>query len=281
MAAHQLRSRVQTTKNAFGVLIAPYMSPAAIQICGEYGIGCMDLSGNAFFSFGNIFIEKSGSPNAFLEARPLKSLFSPKTSRVLRALLSAPSKGWHVEELSRVAEISLGLASKAKQALLAQEWIKEEGRRIILCRPFELLEEWAKNYSYKKNRLFSFYGGDSESVLETAMKNECDKRGYRCALALFSGANRIAPFVRFQKSFFYVEGPVEEVAGALRLKTVESGADVIILVPYDAGVFQGIREIDGVNVVSDIQLYLDLKSYGTRGEEAAQAIFEQKIKPLW
>lgn len=281
LAALLLKSRVQTIKNGFGILVAPYISPAAIQVCREAGVGCMDLSGNVFLSFGNIFIEKSGMPNAFLEARPLKSLFSPKTSRVLRALLADPSKGWHVEELSRVADISLGLASKAKQALLAQEWIREEGRRVVLFKPLQLLEEWARNYTYKKNRLSSFYGGDSEQALETAIKSECEKSGYRYALALFSGARRVAPFVRFPKFFFYVEGPIADIAEALRLKKVESGANVTLLEPYDGGVFQGLREIRGMNVVSDIQLYLDLRSYGARGEEAAQTIFEQRIKPLW
>jgi len=281
MAALELKSRIQTIENGFGILVAPYISPAAIQVCREAGIGCMDLSGNVFLSFGNVFIEKSGLPNAFLEARPLKSLFSPKTSRVLRALLSDPSKGWHVEELSRAVDISLGLASKAKQALLSQEWIKEEGRRVVLLKPLELLEEWARNYTYKKNRLSSFYSGLSEKALETAIKGECEKSGYRYGLALFSGARRVAPFVRFPKFFSYVEGPIADIAEVLRLKKLESGANVTLLEPYDAGVFQGLLEISGMNVVSDLQLYLDLKSYGARGEEAAQAIFEQRIKPSW
>jgi hypothetical protein len=281
MAALQLKSRVQTIANGFGILVAPYISPAAIQVCRETGIGCMDLSGNAFLSFGNVFIDKSGMPNAFLEARPLKSLFSPKTSRVLRALLSDPSKGWHVEELSRAVDISLGLASKAKQALLSQEWVKEEGKRFILFKPLELLEEWAKNYTYKKNRLSSFYSGLSEQSLEKAIKNECEKSGYRYGLALFSGARRVAPFVRFPKFFSYVDGPIADIAEVLRLKKVESGANVTLLEPYDAGVLQGLREISGMNVVSDIQLYIDLRSYGARGEEAARAIFEQRIKPSW
>lgn len=49
----------------------------------------------------------------------------------------------------------------------------------------------------------------------------------------------------------------------------------------DEGVFYGLLDINGINVVSDIQLYLDLKSYKGRGEEAAQTIFEQRIKTKW
>jgi len=56
---------------------------------------------------------------------------------------------------------------------------------------------------------------------------------------------------------------------------------VTLLQPYDEGVLYGLQDIDGINVVSDIQLYLDLKSYKGRGEEAAQAVFEQRIRPTW
>jgi len=281
MAALELKSRIQSVKNGYGILVAPYISPTAVEICRESGVGCMDLSGNAFLSFGSVFIERSGRANAYLEARPLRSLFSPKTSRVLMAFFLNPSKRWQVGELSRAAGVSLGLASKAKQALLAQEWVEEDGRRLILRKPFELLKEWSRSYSFKKNRILSFYSGLSETALETAVKTECGKRACRYGLALFTGAARVAPYVAFPKFFAYIDGDIAEVAEALELKKVESGANVTLLEPYDDGVFLGLRQIGGASVVSDIQLYLDLMSYGTRGEDAAQAVFEQRIQPLW
>jgi hypothetical protein len=81
--------------------------------------------------------------------------------------------------------------------------------------------------------------------------------------------------------FSFIEGDIEDIAKALQFKKVESGANVTLLKPYDEGVLYGLQDINGINVVSDIQLYLDLKSYKGRGEEAAQAIFEQRIKPKW
>ena len=81
--------------------------------------------------------------------------------------------------------------------------------------------------------------------------------------------------------FSYIDGSIEDIAAALQLKKVESGANVTLLQPYDDGVFYGLRNIGGTNVVSDIQLYLDLKAYKGRGEDAAQAIFEKRIKPKW
>lgn len=281
MAISQLKEYLKNFKDSYGILVAPYLSDASREICKEAGIGCIDLAGNAFLSFKNVFIDRSGRPNPFAVARLSKSIFSPKSSRILRVLLSDPSKRWYVEDLSREAGISIGLTSRVKKALLSEEWIKEENKSFYLAKPEEVLNQWVNNYSYEKNPSFSFYSGLSEDQLETAIKKECEKRKYRYGLALFSGARKVAPFVRFMRFFSYVDGNIEDIAKTLQLKKVETGANVTLLQPYDEGVFYGLQDINGIKIVSDIQLYLDLKSFKGRGEEAAQAIFEQRIKTKW
>ncbi len=281
MAVAQLKDYIGDAKDSYGILVAPFLSDASRQICREARVGCIDLAGNAFLSFRNIFVDISGKPNPFPVSRLSRSVFSPKSSRVLRVLLADPSKRWYVEELSRETGISIGLTSRVKQSLLLMEWIKEENRSFFLVKPGEALNQWVGNYSYEKNTAVSFYSGLAEDELEAAVVKECEKRGLRYGLALFSGARKVAPFVRFMRFFLYIEGNIEDVAGAVQFKKVDTGANVTLLQPYDDGVFYGLQNIKGVNVVSDIQLYLDLKGYKGRGEEAAQAIFEKRIKPKW
>ena len=281
MAIAQLKEYLNGFKDSYGILVAPYLSDASRQICKEAGMGCVDLAGNAFLSFKNVFIDRSGRPNPFAVTRLSKSVFSPKSSRILRVLLADPSKKWYVEDLSKEADISIGLTSRVKQALLSEEWIKEENKSFYLVKPEEVLNQWVNNYSYEKNSGFSFYSGLSEDQIETAIKQECEKRKYRYGLSLFSGARKVAPFVRFMRFFSYIDDNIENLAKALQMKKVETGANVTLLQPYDEGVFYGLQNINGINVVSDIQLYLDLKSYKGRGEEAAQAIFEERIKTKW
>lgn len=281
MAIAQLKEYLKSFKDSYGILVAPYLSDASRQICKEADIGCIDLAGNAFLSFKNVFIDRSGRPNPFVVARISRSVFSPKSSRILRVLLSDPSKKWYVEDLSKEAGISIGLTSRVKQALLSEEWIKEENKSFYLVKPEEMLNQWINNYSYEKNPGFSFYSGLSEDQLEAAVKKECEKRKYLYGLALFSGARKVAPFVRFMRFFSYIDGNIENIAKALQLKKVETGANVTFFQPFDEGVFYGLQDINDINVVSDIQLYLDLKSFKGRGEEAAQAIFEQRIKTRW
>ena len=51
--------------------------------------------------------------------------------------------------------------------------------------------------------------------------------------------------------------------------------------PYDAGVYYDVTTKEGSRVVSPVQLYLDLIGFKGRGEEAAKALLEEVIKPLW
>lgn len=68
-------------------------------------------------------------------------------------------------------------------------------------------------------------------------------------------------------------------------KRVESGENLIILIPDDVGVFYladggsvGDRRMGCTNPV---QTYVDLAHCGGRGAEAAEALLEQKLKPEW
>jgi hypothetical protein len=42
----------------------------------------------------------------------------------------------------------------------------------------------------------------------------------------------------------------------------------------DEGVFYGVSQVGGVNVVSKVQLYIDLFNYPARGEEAAEMVLK-------
>ena len=61
-----------------------------------------------------------------------------------------------------------------------------------------------------------------------------------------------------------------------------SGANVSLLLPYDEGVYYMAREVGLIpRVVCPVQLYLDLKGYKGRGEEAAEAVWKQELSRIW
>jgi hypothetical protein len=285
MAASLLKNMIGNRRNWYGVFAATFISEESKQICRENGIGFIDLAGNCLFTFDNVYLSIEGRPNPYPSTRPLKSVFSTKSTRALRILLCNPRKEWFVKDLANEANISLGQASNIKQRLLEFEFIEETGSgkdlKFKLKNPESLLRKWSDNYSYRKNKIRNFYSLDDVRALENKMIDYFKENRVSYGFTLTSGASRVAPFLRYNTIFSYVKDDIDRLTKDLNLKEVTSGPNVSILEPYDEGVLYGLQEFDGTNVVSDIQLYLDLKSYKGRGEEAAEFLYEQRLRKLW
>jgi hypothetical protein len=268
-------------KRTYGLVAAPYMSPESQKLCTDADIGFLDLAGNCRLVFDQVFIKRVGVPNTLVERRPLRSIFTPKASRILRVLLAAPKTPWKVQDLAREAKVSLGLTAKVKERLLDLEFAREQKDGLFLRGPEELVRRWGAAYSYPQGNSFDFYGSGDASKLESQLADYCRQTNMRYGLALFSGAARVAPFARYTRGFAYVQKDPLRVAQDLGWKPVPSGANFTLLTPFDEGLWYGSRELQGESVVSDLQLYLDLVGYKGRGEEAAGAILEQRFRPQW
>jgi hypothetical protein len=285
MAASQLKAIIGNRKNYYGVFAATFISDESKQICRENDIGYIDLAGNCYFKFDNVYIMNEGLSNPYPNTRPLKSIFSTKSTRALRVLLCNPQKKWFVKDLSKEANLSLGQTFNIKQRLLEFEFIEETGSgkdlKFRLKNPEQLLMKWSNNYNYKKNKIRNFFTLTNERVLEEKLIKYFKKRRISYAFTLTSGASRIAPFLRYKTVFAYVMDDFNRLTKDLNLKEVTSGPNISFLEPYDEGVLYGQQEIKGAKVVSNVQLYLDLKSYKERGEEAAEFLLEQRLRKKW
>lgn len=293
MAVERLRYYLSFGENTYSIFGAPSIFKESQEICKKNGVGFIDLAGNCFFNFDNIYISIQGRPNLYPTTRPLRSLFTPAASRGLRALLLNPKRDWLVLDLAKEAGISMGQASNLKRRLLDFEFIQEtgvavkKGKKFRLANPESLLEKWAEKYADSKKLIRNFYSFDDIATIENKLASFLTTNNIPYAFSLTSGASFAAPFLRYNRVFAYVKDRIEEVAEALNLKEVASGANVTLLEPYDDGVFYGLQEfrrkdqIQSIKVVSDIQLYLDLKNYKERGEEAAEFILNQRLKKQW
>ncbi len=267
--------------DAYGVFLAPYVSPKAGEICRQEGIGYLDLAGNCYLCFDRVYIEQEGRPNPFKEKRDLRSLYSPKAERVLRVLLNKAGRAWKVEELAQEAQVSLGQVSNVKKLLMDREWILVDKRGFILNKPEQLLKEWQENYSFRRNQILDFYFMKGQAEFEADLVECCNRKNLKYAFTGFSGAARFAPAVRYQRAMAYLQDLDEGLISQLALKRVSSGTNVSLFIPYDEGVFYGACELNGAQVASPVQVYLDVRSFRGRGEEAAQVLLDQVIKPTW
>lgn len=281
MAAQQLLSYLKGMPGSYGLFAAPYITEEGFKVGREAGIGLMDLSGNCFLNFGQVYLELRGNPNLFPKLRFPKSLFSPRSSRIIRVLLAEAGRVWSVQDLAREAGVSLGLVSGIKERLRNYEFIREERRVFNLVNPALLLKKWSENYSYDKNKLYDFYSFDEPGTVENKIGEYCEKNNLPYAFTLFSGAARVAPFTRYNRAFVYIKEGISQLAEALSLKPVSSGPTVTVMEPYDEGIFYGRQKIGDLWVASNVQIYLDLKNYKGRGEEAAEFLLKQAIEPQW
>lgn len=279
-AAQQLRSYVE--QGEYGVFVAPYISERAASILSDAGVGFVDLAGNCRLCFDGVYVRREGNENPFSETRTLKSLFAPKASRVLRPLLRWPARAWKTQELSEEVGVSLGHVSNVRTILLNEEWAEETSRGVRLTDPESLLQTWAEGYDPEKNKYHLFYSFDDHSGIEEKLGRVGADRNVRYALTAFSGAERVAPHVRYERASAFVEsGRIDEVANLLSLKRVESGPTIELIEPYDEGVFYGRSEEGGMCVAHPVQLYLDLWSRPGRGKEAVDFLLRKMLRPSW
>ncbi|HYL77807.1 MAG TPA: type IV toxin-antitoxin system AbiEi family antitoxin [Bryobacteraceae bacterium] len=286
----------QSSKRDYPVFIAPYISPVAAAICEDLHAGYFDLAGNCRLAFDQVYIRREGFPNPSPQKRDLRSLYSPKAERVLRVLLAAGKRAWRMQELADQASVSLGQVANVKKLLDDREWTDFAGATIaemarvaspgfclhsLESAALPILTEWAQNYRSERSTASEHYSSKPIPQIEAELATAGKRIKGQLAFSGFSGAARFAPAVRYQRVTAYVLGDIPKLADRLGLKPVPSGANITLLEPYDEGVFYGTKEVEGAPVVSPIQLYLDLAQTKGRGEEAASAILEQVIKPLW
>ena len=211
--------------------------------------------------------------------RKVNNIFEPKASRILRGLLVNPGIAWSIRVLAEEVDVSVGYTHAVIASLLDYGYVvRNEAERLELVNPVELLDRWASYYQYLyENNFLDYYimDNDIESVLDKLRKV---KSGY--ALTALAGAFLVSPYVRPRTVELYVRDDVEKVVGVLGLMPVEKDGNVRLVTPYDTGVFYGARVVDGLNVVSDVQLYVDLKNYPARGVEASMGLLED-IKKEW
>jgi hypothetical protein len=258
---------------AYPVAAAVYIGPQSARILKDNGLGFLDLSGNCYFAFDQVLIEKEGKRNVRPSTRPLRSLFAPRATRVARVLLAEPNRPWRLEELAKAAEVSLGHSHNVVSRLEDLRWLeRDDAQRIHLGKPSDLLEAWCESYSYRANEISSYFVPERltrKFMGEVARAAAAENRRY--AFTLNAGASLVAPQPRVPAVHCYLEGDPAPVAAALGLRpAAEADGTFHVFTPYDSGVFYGLLEKGGLKVVSLPQLYADLKGYERRGDQHAE-----------
>ncbi|MGD0238014.1 MAG: type IV toxin-antitoxin system AbiEi family antitoxin [Syntrophorhabdales bacterium] len=273
-------------RNGKACLVAPFLPEAVRRRLRSKDIAFIDLSGNVYISQpGLIHIEREGKPNMFVEAQLSHNIFADKRSLVLRYLFAHPKKFVGVREIAEACGANPGGVSVALKLLEDAGYVaRNHLGRSKLVRWRELLEDWASYYKTRKQRESRFYWNvQSMDEMIGALPNRPNLHRQRIALTGHAGAHLVAPFVNYEGLHVYVKDDrvAGELTNAFKMRPAEKGANVFLLRPYyKESAFYGVRNIKGVQVVSDVQLYLDLKNFPVRGEEQAENLLRKVIEPF-
>lgn len=221
--------------------------------------------------------------------RLVHNIFEPKATRILRALLIAPQRNWTIRGLAEEVRISPGYAHAVISTLIDLGYVAHtEHFKIKTINPTVLLKRWAAYHQYDKiNTFLDYY--TFERQVDRFIGQLSSIQGPNYALTALAGASLIAPHVRPVDIHIYIKKKEEAttLAKTLNLQPIPKAGNVKFVIPNDEGVFYGQqtasiripdKEESKVNVVSDVQLFVDLYNYPARGLEAAEHLYERIVE---
>jgi hypothetical protein len=266
------------------IIVAPSISPGSRDLLREHGIGYFDAGGSLYLplSSGVYFIERQ-PPRG--QDRQLRNLYKGRTTQVLHLLLAKPERKWHVNELADEAKVSPYTVHQVFTALEKQLWIEKEGKGPesvrTLRQPGALLDAWAENYSAERYEFRNYHRwAQSFDSLRQAVAEKVEEHGGEYALTLASGAQLVAPFATSVDRLHLIVSAttkIDVVAKNAGLKPADDGANVTFMVTREYTPLLLRRQLQGVWVASDVQLYLDLWNWPARGKEQAEYLRKERL----
>ena len=277
---YQLKKLAGINTGTYPVFVAPYISRRSREILVSENIGYIDLIGDVYLKFDSVLVDRLSNVERETERRLSRGIFANKATRIIRAILNAPNNRWKITEIANITRMSPAGVYFVINQLEDKGYIsREKDKSIKVVESERLLKDWASNWTVEKSRstgFFSFAKNPDEIISKVVKAG--DELNLKYAFTGMAGASMVSPFVRYNEVWVYISGDIDDMVKKLDLRPTTSGANIRIFEPYDEGIFMDFREIRGVKVVSDIQLYVDLLTYPARGQEQAQRILEKNIK---
>jgi hypothetical protein len=274
------------------VFAASHISPRMAEVCEDHGWSWFDLAGNCKITVPTfLHIERHGMEPVHDKPRPTANLSTPEAGRVIRALLAPENANrpvWTQRALQQETHphVSLGLVNKVARHLREEAFVEEASNGIRLRDPLKLLFAWRDAYRFDRHERRAYFTLLKGKELRDELAKLGSQTGGHAAYAAFSAADFQAPHVRQSKTWLYVRGKdTPRFERLVEAKPVDSGENLVVLIPDDDGVFymgdDGRTGEGRMACTNAMQTYVDLWHCGGRGEEAAEALLEQRLKPQW
>ena len=265
------------------MLVSPYLSLLTRERLADAGISYADSTGNIRFAVDRpaVFIETQGADkNPFREERPLQSLRGGRAARVVRGLLDYRTP-FGTRELAGETSSSAAMISRVSSLLEPDEIVTKDGSRgrIISVNWEALARRWAMDYDFSSSNTLTAW---LEPRGTGALLARLPDAGIRYSVTGSFAAYRLAPVAAPRLATLYVDDP-ETAAQTLGLRPAETGANVLLVRPFDPVVFERTEYDDGITYARATQVLLDLMTGPGRGPAEAEALLQwmQDKEDMW
>jgi hypothetical protein len=261
------------------MLVARFVSPTTRAQLERHGLGWFDSTGNLRLRVEQpaVFIDRVGADRSGFSDpadRRLKSLRGPAAAKIVLELCDiAPPIG--VRELAQRAQVSAATGARVLD-LLNREAVVDRGKdgSVVAVRKRPMVERWAVDYQVMA----------SNEVIPAL-----DPRGLDHALAVVSRVDTgvvvtasaaaraylpedVVPVAPMVSLSFYARDPLG-VMDELGFRSVERGANVLVMRPYDEVVHTKSRHVGELRCAAPAQVVADLMTGpGRSTEEAVQLV---------
>ncbi len=259
------------------LLLSPHIPVELAKDLRKKGINHADLNGRLFIKTPHLLLDREPRDGQYRGPAQDVDLFSLKTSRIIRTLLSHRVKTWHQRELVKQTQTSPGLVSRILKALLRNDYVKKEPdpkskrQELYTVKNGErLLDAWrsADNWNKRVNvQQYSLLTNDPAEIAKIVQDGLGEEN--LAFTQWFAGYLRFPYTTPPVVSAYIRKDRIPEIHFA---RKVLAGGNFWLIVPRDKGVFFETRKSGGFRLVSDIQIYLDLLQVGQRGPDQAEAL---------
>jgi hypothetical protein len=271
-AVNQVKSyATRLGRRSVPVVATSFMGDVGKRICADAGTSWFDLSGNANIVAPGLRIIIEGKPNKFGRRGRPSSAFAPKSARIARRLLIDPHRLFRQQELARETGLDDGFTSKIVRRLEADALVEREGGGLRVRNPNLMLDAWAEVYAFEKHTIVRGHvTARSGEELLRRLGDALERRKVRHAATGLGAAWLHTGFAGFRLvTFFVATKPDDAVLKEAGFREEPRGANVWLVIPDDAGVFDGSENKQGIACVHPVQAYLDLLGHPERAKEAA------------
>jgi hypothetical protein len=270
------------------LLLVPFLSEENCRILQELQVSCIDLCGNGILIIpGKIFIERTGSANLFKEERSIKNVYRNESSIVGRTFLLVPIFD-SLKQLEETIQLLNGhlrksTISKVVSSLERDLIVTKDGRLVRLIQPDKLLDALKDNYRPPKTvKKIKGKLKESWSSFRKKIDFEVYAHGSQLCQTGRSSVNLYATMAEDKLTSFYTDIDPEwllELGKADYIET-ERFPDFEITQVEESFPFFDQRTIEGFQMASPIQCYLELAKGDKRQQEVSEQVKELILREV-